>query len=482
MITIDFDKRGTHGLCEFLYTSLKNQILDGTLSPNEKLPSKRSLAEHLGVSVITVQNAYALLISEGYLYSVEKRGFFVTDISIESPFLKSGISISNDEKHAEISSPRTIFAEPEKESYFTDFTSNSTSVEKFPFSLWAYLMRKVLNSSDEKLLSRIGANGAFELRSAISEYLREFRNMSVQPEQIVIGSGTENLYTMVVQLLGREKKYAVENPGYHKIADIFRINGVDCLPVKIDSQGICPALLEEVCADVVHVSPSHHFPTGIVMPVRRRLELLKWAEQAPGRFIIEDDYDSEFRFNGKPIQTLQSYDTNSRVIYINTFSKTLSPSFRISYMVLPEELTAVFSRTLGFSSCSVSSFEQYTLAEFIRGGFYGKHIIRMKNYYRTLRNTLIQSLQKSRLSTISQITEQEAGLHFLLSVRTKKTNDELTAALEKAEIKIAQLSDFYYDEKTQDDEQKSFVVNYSGIKKERISETIRRLESVFLQK
>lgn len=480
MITVDFDRRGAQGLCEFLYTSLKHQILDGTLSPNEKLPSKRSLAAHLGVSVITVQNAYGLLISEGYLYSVEKRGFFVTDISIESPFLKSRIGISNDGSRAGLPASRAIPEIPEKEPYFTDFTSNSTSVEKFPFSLWAHLMRKILGSSDEKLLRRIEANGAFELRSAISEYLREFRNMSVKPEQIVIGSGTENLYTMVVQILGREKKYAVENPGYHKIADIFRINGVACLTVQIDSQGICPALLEEAGADVVHISPSHHFPTGIVMPVRRRLELLEWAEKKPGRFIIEDDYDSEFRFNGKPVQTLQSCDTNSRVIYINTFSKTLSPSFRISYMVLPEKLIAVFSRTLGFSSCSVSSFEQYTLAEFIRGGFYGKHIIRMKNYYRTLRNSLVQSLQKSRLSEISQITEQEAGLHFLLIVRTQKSNDELTAALEKAGIKIAMLSDFYYGEKTEDEKYKRFVVNYSGIRKERIPETVRRLESVFL--
>lgn len=480
MITVDFDRRGTQGLCEFLYTSLKHQILDGTLSPNEKLPSKRSLAAHLGVSVITVQNAYGLLISEGYLYSIEKRGFFVTDISIENPLLKNRSAVSADANRAEFFAPRAFSESPEKEPYFTDFTSNSTSVEKFPFSLWAHLMRKILNSSDEKLLRRIEANGAFELRNAISEYLHEFRNMSVKPEQIVIGSGTENLYTMVVQLLGREKKYAVENPGYHKIADIFRINGVACLPVKIDSQGICPVLLEEMRADVVHVSPSHHFPTGIVMPVRRRLELLEWAEKCPERFIIEDDYDSEFRFNGKPIQTLQSYDKNSKVIYINTFSKTLSPSFRISYMVLPEKLTAVFRCTLGFSSCSVSSFEQYTLAEFIRGGFYGKHIIRMKNYYRTLRNTLIQSLKKSRLSAISQITEQESGLHFLLSVRTHKSNKELTEALEKTKIKIAMLSDFYYGEESRDDENKRFVVNYSGIKKERIPETIRRLESVFL--
>ena len=480
MITIDFNNRGTHGLCEFLYLSLKNQILDGTLKADEKLPSKRSLAEHLGISVITVQNAYSQLISEGYLYSIEKKGFFVTDISIESPFLKNRADSPAESRTRITPSPQNE-ASPNARTYFTDFTSNATSVEKFPFSLWAHLMRKVLNSSDEKLLQRISVHGAFELRCAVAEYLLEFRNMDVRPEQIVIGSGTENLYAMIVQLLGREKLYAVENPGYRKVANVFKINGAECIPVEIDGQGINPALLEKVKADVVHVSPSHHFPTGIVMPVRRRLELLEWAQKKNGRFIIEDDYDSEFRFNGKPLQTLQSYDKNGRVIYINTFSKTLSPSFRISYMVLPLELTDAFNRTLGFYSCSVSAFEQYTLSAFIRGGFYGKHLIRMKNYYRTLRNDLIGALQKSRLSHISHITEQEAGLHFLLSVQSLKTKTELNGLLENAGIKIAMLSDFYYEGKTeQKDGEHTFVVNYSGIKKERISETIARLEAVFL--
>ena len=285
MITIDFNERGTHGLCEFLYISIKKQILDGTLKADEKLPSKRSLAEHLGISVITVQNAYSQLISEGYLYSIEKKGFFVTDISIESPFLKNRADAPAESRTRITPSPQNEAA-PDARTYFTDFTSNATSVEKFPFSLWAHLMRKVLNSSDEKLLQRISVHGAFELRCAVAEYLLEFRNMDVRPEQIVIGSGTENLYAMIVQLLGREKLYAVENPGYRKVANVFKINGAECIPVEIDGQGINPALLEKVKADVVHVSPSHHFPTGIVMPVRRRLELLEWAQKKNGRFII----------------------------------------------------------------------------------------------------------------------------------------------------------------------------------------------------
>lgn len=473
MITIDFENRKELGLCEFLYTSIKKQIFEGYLKANEKLPSKRSLAEHLGVSIITVQNAYNQLISEGYLYSFEKKGFFVTDISIENPFLKKQ-DIS--QKNLQINTP---IKPTVKESFFTDFTSNSTSVEKFPFNLWSHIMRKVLNTSDEKLLQKIDVKGTLELRSAIAKYLLEFRNMNVNPEQIIVGAGTETLYTMIVQLLGRKKIYAVENPGYHKIAKILELNGAKYIPVNIDSQGIDPKILKETNADIIHISPSHHFPTGIVMPVRRRLEILKWLADSSSHFIIEDDYDSEFRFNGKPLQPLQSYDKDGKVIYINTFSKTLSPSFRISYMVIPNRLLQLFEKKMGFHSCSVSAFEQYTLAEFIEKGFYGKHIIRMKNYYRNLRNTLISALESSSISKYIEIKEEEAGLHFLLYINTKKTKEELQNCLKSVGIKTVLLSDFYYQSNSNTifESKNVFVINYSGIKKDRIAETIRRLES-----
>ena len=312
MITIDFENRCEFGLCECIYAQIKTQILNGTLLPDEKLPSKRSFAEHLGVSVITIQNAYARLISEGYLYSIEKKGFFVTNLSLEEfP------DFSKDSKNPPAENDSKIFfPQFEKTDFFTDFRNNSTSSEKFPFSLWTHLMRKVLKTNDERLLSRIPANGVFELRKAIAKYLLEFRNMNVSAEQIVIGAGTESLYTMLVQFFGRDKLYAVENPGYHKVAKIFELNGAAVVPVDIDESGINSDLLEKSSADVVHISPAHHFPTGVVMPVKRRREILSWANESENRFIIEDDYDSEFRFNGKPLQTLQNADENAKVIYI----------------------------------------------------------------------------------------------------------------------------------------------------------------------
>lgn len=492
MITVNFDERGDRGLCEYLYSSIKNQILQGILRADEKLPSKRSLASHLGISVITVQNAYGQLISEGYIYSIEKKGFFVTDILLgksDSVFGETGngnlwgqgmsvnsVSAADLVDDSKTLAPVNSIGESD---FFTDFRSNSTSYEKFPFSLWAHTMRKVLNSGDEKLLQRVGVKGIYELRRSIADYLREFRNMNVKPEQLVIGAGTESLYSMVVQLLGQGKVYAVENPGYHKVAGVFRMNGAGTKPVMIDLQGINPAGLEKIKADVVHVSPAHHFPTGIVMPVRRRQELLAWADGAPDRFIIEDDYDSEFRFNGKPLPTLQSADMGGRVIYINSFSKTLAPSFRMSYMVLPENLLPDFDEKFGFYSCPVSAFEQYTLSEFIRDGFYGKHIIRMKNFYRNLRNELIRAMENSRISGKMIIKEEEAGLHFLLSVKSDESSDVIKNKLQKKNINLPLLRDFYYGTPP-DDIENIFVINYSGIRKERIAETVKRIEEVLL--
>ena len=479
MITISFENRGNCGLCEYLYNSIKNQIVQGALKSNEKLPSKRTLAQNLGVSVITVQNAYAQLISEGYIYSIEKKGFFVTDLKpFEKETENSSFSQTEENENKKNRCGRNL-GKTEITEWFADFGSNSTSYEKFPFNLWSHKMRQVLNSGDEKLLLRVGVKGVFELRLAISRYLKEFRNMNVNPEQIVIGAGTENLYSMVVQLLGRNNLFAVENPGYQKVLYVCKLNGANAVPIKIDSQGIDINELENSKVNIVHVSPSHHFPTGIVMPIRRRQEILNWAQNSENRYIIEDDYDSEFRFSGKPLPTLQSADKNGKVIYINTFSKTLAPSFRISYMVLPQKLLPEFEQKIGFYSCPVSSFEQFTLAKFIDDGSYGKHIIRMKNFYRNLRNTLISAIQTSRFAKFCKIQEQESGLHFLLTIENNFSQAELVNRLNAQKINLPLLTDFYYT-KNSPDKTNTFVVNYRGIKKSRIPEIVNRLEKAIL--
>lgn len=284
--------------------------------------------------------------------------------------------------------------------------------------------------------------------------------------------------------LGRENLFALENPGYHKISSVIELNGAKTIPVTIDEKGISISELEKSAANVAHVSPNHHFPTGIVMPIRRRQEILAWSEKSEKRFIIEDDYDSEFRFNGKPLSTLFSSDKNGKVIYINTFSKTLAPSFRISFMVLPMQLLPCFEKQFGLYSCPVSSFEQFTLSRFINDGNYGKHIIRMKNFYRNLRNSLISAIQTSEFSKNCKIQEEESGLHFLLTIKSAHSAAELEKRLSEQKINLPLLSNFYYknatnSNKNEENSEKTFVVNYSGIKKEKIAEIIHRLEKAF---
>lgn len=473
MITLDFEKRGNQTLTDFLYNSIKTQIQEGLLSEKEKLPSKRALSQHLGISVITVQNAYSQLIDEGYIFSIEKKGFFVSDIARH---LKKKVKQAD-----EIETPvhTQLSGQFSSQPYFADFTSNAALPGKFPFSLWSRTMRQVLASENEKLLKRTDVFGTLELRRAICHHLKAFRNMDISENQVIIGAGTESLYSMLVQFLGRDEVFAVENPGYHKAAEIFKLNGTKCQPVNIDEHGIIVEELQKSNANVVHVSPSHHFPSGVIMNFKRRTELLNWAYSSKNHFIIEDDYDSEFRFTGKPLPTLQSIDQKYRVIYINTFSKTLSPSFRISYMILPLPLAKAFSKKLGFYSCQVSSFEQFTLARFIEEGHYEKHINRMKNYYRSLRNNLITAIENSELSKVFSIHEENSGLHFLLTIKPEikapsQTAGEIQKKWRQEGINIFLLSEYFYDKKKLPAAE-SFVVNYSGIRRDSVGKVIQSM-------
>ena len=334
MLTYSFSASEGIPLYIALYRSIRADILAGKLAPDERLPSKRSLAQHMRVSVITVENAYAQLLAEGYIYAVPRRGYFASAVerAPEPP------------AHRETILPTA----PPEIPCFVDFRSNHPDCARFPFSVWSRILRDELSRREMKLLSATPANGALELREAISEYLFQFRGMRVSAEQLVVGAGSEYLYNLIVQLLGRAHVYAVENPGHVKIPRIYEANGLAVRYVDVDERGMSALGLRASGADVAHISPSHHFPTGVVMPIGRRQELLAWASEAEERYIIEDDYDSEFRFSGRPLPTLQSIDAGGRMIYTNTFSKSLAPSIRISYMVLPPALMERFWRTLSF--------------------------------------------------------------------------------------------------------------------------------------
>lgn len=481
MITIDFSRRGRCSLTECLYLQLKERILAGNLPSDEKLPSKRSLASHLGVSVITVQNAYQQLIDEGYVYSAEKRGYFVTQLENFLP--KQAADFHAGKKEGQQEKASAPAAEPK--SSIINLQDTHIHQELFPFSLWASLMRKVLHESRERILSPLPSCGLRELRQAVVSYLGTFRNMQVEPEQVVVGAGSEYLYSLALQLLGKNLRYGVENPGYKKPAQIMDALQVQWLPLDMDGAGIQPAELEEKKIDVALVSPAHHFPTGVIMPIKRRQELLAWA-RAASRFIIEDDYDSEFRFTGRPLETLFSLDAASsreqggRVVYMNTFTKTLTPSLRISYMVLPENLVKPFRQNLGFYSCTVSSIEQLTLARFIQEGYYEKHLARKKNHYRNLKDKLLFQLSKSSLASRISISGKDTGLHFLMELNTTGTHLQLQDLLKEAGIQVAFLNQ-YFHEKIEEKGLPVLVVNYSALKKEQIPLLVELLEGILNQ-
>ncbi|MCQ2596015.1 MAG: PLP-dependent aminotransferase family protein [Treponemataceae bacterium] len=487
MITIDFSKRGNLSLTGFLYQSLKQQILDGTLKPGEHLPSKRSLAQHLGVSVITIENAYDNLIAEGYIYSIEKKGFFVEEFNAAGEIAEkqsAAIIPVSEENTEKTGNPA------QTQSFFADFTKNAIAANKFPFNTWAKVTKQVLTRQSSQLLATQNMQGCPALRQAICQHLKSFRNIEADYDQIIIGAGSEILYNFILQLLGTNHIYAVENPGYHKIYKVFTSLGAKCAAINIDKSGILINQLEKSNARTVHVTPSHHFPTGIVMPIKRRLELLAWASAAPSRYIIEDDYDSEFRFMSRPIEPLFVTDRNSRVIYMNTFTKSLAPSFRISYMVLPKPLLALFKQNLNFYSSTVSAVEQFTLASFINQGFFSRHVIKMKNYYRSVRNFLIAELQNSKIKSQIEILEENSGLHFLLNIKSGKSASQLKEDLAQNGINAKLLQEYFYSSSDSSDffslpkagaapdakNQAAFVINYSGIQIEDIKQIVQRIE------
>ena len=450
MLTYELKKSPGVSLYEALYRCIREDILSGRLAPNQKLPSKRALCANLQVSKITVETAYSQLLSEGYIRSEEKVGYFVEEITRLAPQ----------------SAPPA--AAPAPKETLIDLTANGPV--HFPFSVWSRLQREVLLDYGEQLLAPLPNQGLPELRRAIAEHLGQFRGMGADPENILIGAGTDFLYNLLVQLLGREKCYGVEEPGYGKIRKIYAAAGASCVSIPMDSMGVLP----ETAAQVLHISPSHHFPTGVVTPPSRRQALLTWANAQPGRYIIEDDYDSEFRFDAHPMPTMQSMDGGGRVIYMNTFSKTLAPSIRISYMVLPGALMAEFRQRLGFYSCTVPSFQQYTLARFLDRGHFEKHINRMRKFYKTRRNRVLQALQNSPFAPRLTVQEENAGLHFLLTVESPLSGDALKDWCAQAGFRVQTLEEYYHGI-APESARRQLVINYSGLSDEDLAQLEQKL-------
>ena len=452
MLDYDLESRGEKSLYEYLYQRIRDDIVSGAIGAEERLPSKRALAEHLGVSVVTVEGAYAQLVAEGYVKSRPRSGYFSARLPRQ---VKRGLP--QGERAPGPAEPLPAVR--------IDLSSGEPGPEAA--RLWSHALRQALVSEPEaECFSPSPAQGTARLRSAISGYLRQTRGMEVDPDCIVVGAGAQVLDTMIVQLLGRELTYALEDPGYPRLTRLYGACGVrQVAHVPLDDGGVQMAALSASGADVVHIMPSHQFPTGRVTSISRRYELLSWASVAANRWIIEDDYDCEFRLAGRPVPPFAGMDAAGRVIYTNTFSKSLGSALRLAYMVLPAELVERFADKLGFYSSTVSSVQQVALARLLETGDYERYVNRMRKRARERRDLLVDALLSGSAAGRMRIEEADSGLHFVLAVESARSEKDIAAALLDRGLRLAPLSDFVAvpANAPQIDGLRRFVIQYASL-------------------
>lgn len=417
---IVWDNRGDRPLYQQIYEDFARQIETGVLREGQKLPSKRALTERLNVSMTTVENAYEMLVGEGYVAPRSRRGYWV-------------------EKVLPVSKPQPAVPKAERTeapSRF-DFSTGAVDAQNFPFAALGRLMRKAL--SDTPMLLGVGdAQGDLPLRRALLQFLQDRRGVTADVDQLIIGAGQEMLLGMLFQLFDRQTLFAQEDPGYQGVYRVAKAHARKVIPLPVDEQGLQPRLLAQSGVRAAFVTPSHQFPMGTTMPISRRTALLRWAEENGG-YLIEDDYDSEFRYLSRPIPSLQGLDGGERVVYMGTFSRILAPSMRMAYMILPPKLLSVWQGLFGQSAGTVSRFEQQSMAAFIGGGHMARHLRRVGKVYRRRVQTLC-SLLRAGLPQ-AHIVGREGGLHFVLML-PGMSEQTMQARLAAAGMRVSALGAF----------------------------------------
>ncbi len=440
-MTIRLQTNSEKCLYEQIYEHIRQEIREGKLLAGERLPSTRSLAEYLQVARSTVDYAYDQLLSEGYIEARPCSGYFVCPmeelLNLEE-WLNAGENTPGEETMAGTES-RELSCSVDRAEYQYDFSPNGIDMSGFPFGVWKRITRNILTDANSELFAQGEAQGDYDLRATISRYLHSSRGVNCLPEQIIIGAGNDYLLMLLEKILGRHVRIAMENPTYKRAYRIFKSFAYHIETVAMDENGMKVSQLMEKDVQAAYVMPSHQFPTGTVMPIGRRTELLRWAGMRENRYLIEDDYDSEFRYRGKPIPSLQASDEQNKVIYIGTFSKAIAPAIRVSYMVLPEPLLEKYRRDCYFYSCTVSRIDQRILNEFIRDGYFERHLNKMRKRYRGKHEVLLEALKP--FEERFKITGEHAGLHLLLTDRGNRTEEELLHRAAKQGVKVYGLSD-----------------------------------------
>lgn len=460
-LTMNLRTKSGIPLYEQIYDYIKEDILCGRLKNKQKLPSTRALSKHLDVSRSTVEAAYGQLLSEGYIEASACRGYFVTDVK---------------ELYRINPMPESIKEEPQKGNFYRyDFTPNGVDFNSFPYHIWRKLSKESL-SGDKAELFRLGhPQGEYGLRNAICNYLHQARGVNCSPHQIIVGAGNDYLLMLLTTIWGTKHKVALENPTYRQAYRLFSNLSYEVCTVDMDSNGMSAEKLRESGADIAFVMPSHQYPLGIVMPLKRRQELLTWAYEDKNRYIIEDDYDSEFRYKGKPIPALKGYDGKEKVIYIGTFSKSITPAIRMSYIVLPEPLLNAYKKKSRFLNSTVSTVDQLILQHFMEQGYYERHLNKMRALYKSRHDTLLNSLKT--MQGIEKISGEHAGVHLLLHFKKGITEKELLKRAENQKIKVYGLSEYYVEQP-----QKSkavILLGYANLDEKQIAEAVEILKQAW---
>ncbi|MCR4717323.1 MAG: PLP-dependent aminotransferase family protein [Lachnospiraceae bacterium] len=463
MLTVYLKPNSKKPMYEQLYSFLKDEIKKGNLKKGEKLPSSRALSSHLGISRSTVDTAYQQLVAEGYIIASPKRGYFIAEIDK----LLNIVPIAH---------MPSFFDMPEKEpDMLYDFAPVANEIENFPDNVWRRLSRECINYDNGSLFLDNDAKGSKELRQKIAQYLRANRGIITDAEHIILGAGSQYLLMLLFRLFKQGSLVAMENPAYTTAYKTIEALGLSICPANVDEGGMSIEYLEKSEANIAYVTPSHQFPTGIVMPITRRAKLLNWANYNPGRYIIEDDYDSEFRYQGKPIPALLSMDKSDRVVYLGTFSKALSSAIRMSYMVLPDELLNAFNSLFRNFSCTVSKLDMAIMTKFINGGDFERHINRLRNKYRIRHDALIKALKQFGENAV--INSTSTGSSLLLEWRGEMDSEALVKAAKEKGIKLYPLESYTIGSYLV--QYPTFVMGYVKLDENEIAAAIKELVQIF---
>lgn len=453
-------------LYQQIYEHIRQEIREGKLLAGERLPSTRSLAEYLQVARSTVDYAYDQLLSEGYIEAKPYKGYFVC--RLEGIFTM---------EQREMTEPEVVRPDSKEDGAQAqiDFSPYGIDMTGFPFGVWKRITKNILNDSNSELFAQGEPQGDYDLRMTISRYLHSSRSVNCRPEQIIVGAGNDYLLLLLEKILGRHVGIAMENPTYKRAYRIFQSFAYRIYTVDMDDKGMRADRLPGLPVRAAYVMPSHQYPTGAVMTIGRRAELLRWAEKEPDRYLIEDDYDSEFRYRGKPIPSLQSSDKWGKVIYIGTFSKAIAPAIRVSYMVLPESLLEVYRRDCSFYSCTVSRIDQRILNEFIRDGYFERHLNKMRMHYRAKHDLLLAELEPFKKAFT--ISGEDAGLHLLLTAKGAVTEAQLLSAAAEAGVKVYGMSENMVET---DAPKATILLGFGSVSETEMKEGLHRLQKAWL--